>query len=70
MVDEKLIESFHLMWDNYPETVILIYEDRTIFATNKADEKAGRQVGVKCYSTTAHEIHKGCKANEAVKMNY
>jgi hypothetical protein len=67
MVDEKLIEAFHLTWDHYPETVILIYKDRTIIAINKAGEKAGRQIGIKCYSTTADEIHTGCKANDALR---
>jgi hypothetical protein len=69
MADEKLVESFHLTWDNYPETVILIYKDRTIIATNKVGEKAGRQIGIKCYSTTSDEIHTGCKANESLKKH-
>jgi hypothetical protein len=32
--------------DNYPETVILIYKDRTIIATNKVSEKVGGKLGL------------------------
>jgi hypothetical protein len=63
---DKLVEAFHLMWDNYPESVMLIHKDRTIIAANKAGEKAGRQVGIKCATIKPPEIHKGCKANEAL----
>jgi hypothetical protein len=67
MVDKKLVEAFHLMWDNFPEPVRLIHKDRTILVLNKAGEKVGWQTGTKCSSIPPLEAHKICKANEAIK---
>jgi len=67
MANEKLIEAFHLMWDNFPEAVRLTYKDRTIIVNNKASENTEWQVGIKCSSVPPLERHKFCKANETMK---
>ena len=67
MIDPKLIEAFHFMWDKFPEVVMLIHKNRTIIATNKAGEKAGLYpVNTKCSARPPVEAHRGCKANEAL----
>jgi hypothetical protein len=68
MDDQKLTDSFHLMWDNYPETVTLVYRDRTVIAINKAGEYAGsKKVGIKCSIVPPLESHKKCTANDCIK---
>ena len=66
MVDQKIIDAFHLMWDSFPEPVRLIEKSRTILAVNKASEKDGSQVGTTCSSKPPLEAHKICKANAAL----
>jgi hypothetical protein len=65
-MEQNLINAFHLMWDNFPEPVILIHKDRTIVAINKACEITGVQTNTKCLALQPSERHKGCKANEAL----
>jgi hypothetical protein len=68
MDDQKLTDSFHLAWDNFPETVTLVYKDRTVIAINKVGEQAGRKkVGIKCSTMPPLESHKMCKANDCIK---
>lgn len=67
MADQSVIKAFHLMWDNFPESVMLINKDREIIASNKAGEERGRTAGIKCSSLLPATGHKGCKANEALK---
>ena len=35
MDEQKVIESFHMMWDNFPDPVMLIKKSRDIYAVNK-----------------------------------
>lgn len=65
MPDEKLLEAFHLMWDFYPEAVMLIDKSRTILALNPAAEAEGRQLGSCCSLIEPLEKHKGCRAQQA-----
>lgn len=65
--DEEMIAGFHAMWDNFPEMVMLLAEDREIIAINKAAEKFGVQAGIKCFSIGTPDMHKGCLFNKAVK---
>jgi hypothetical protein len=65
MADTKLTDAFHLMWDEFPEGVILVHKDRTIIATNKAGEKPGCQINTKCFARPPIGGHQRCKANEA-----
>jgi hypothetical protein len=67
MNEEKIIEAFHLTWNNFPETVRLIRRDRTIIAINKAGVNSGIQIGSKCSATLPSERHKGCLANKALE---
>jgi hypothetical protein len=66
MVDEKIVEAFHLMWGNFPEPVMLVHKTREILAVNEACSKAGGQVGIKCSSIGSPENHKRCRANQAL----
>jgi hypothetical protein len=66
MVDDKLIEAFHLMWGNFPEPVMLVHQTREILAVNEAFSKLGVVAGIKCSSIGAPENHKGCLANKAL----
>jgi hypothetical protein len=67
MTDQKLVESFKMMWDSFPTMVRLIQKDRTVLAVNKAAEKGGCTVGFKCFDGSDKDKHKGCKANLALK---
>ncbi|MDF2634250.1 MAG: hypothetical protein K0R78_1124 [Pelosinus sp.] len=65
-MDAKVIEAFHMMWDNFPEAVMLIHKNREILAVNVACSKVGGVVGVKCSELGGPERHKGCLANQAI----
>ena len=56
MEKAEVIKAFHLMWDNYPESAMLIDKKRNIIAANKVAPSTGRI-----------EQHKGCRAEEAWK---
>ncbi|GFZ30217.1 hypothetical protein CSC2_07430 [Clostridium zeae] len=66
MVDEKIIEAFHMMWDNFPGSVRLIHKNRTVLAVNEIARQNGFEVGVMCIKIGSPEIHRGCKANVAL----
>lgn len=66
MVNEKVIEAFHMMWDSFPGAVRLIHKNRTILAANELARKLGFEEGVVCIKVGAPEAHKGCKANAAL----
>ena len=67
MTDEKLIESFHAMWNNYPYMVRLIRKDRIVLAVNKASAAAGLETGVLCSAVGVKEAHAGCLSNLALE---
>lgn len=69
MIDQDVIQAFHLMWDNFPESVMLINKEREIIASNKVGQNVGRLPGIKCSSLQPLGSHKGCKANEALKKH-
>jgi hypothetical protein len=66
-VDEKLLESFHLMWDHFPEGVQLADKSYKILAVNPAASLIGRKAGMICAKHGPPEAHKGCRAQEAAK---
>lgn len=35
MDNQNVIDAFHMMWDNFPEPVMLIQKSRHIYAVNK-----------------------------------
>ncbi len=65
MTDEELIHAFHVMWDGFPEPVMVIKKSREIIAVNNMAADAGVTVGIKCSSTGSPENHKGCLCNKA-----
>lgn len=65
MENAEIIKAFHLMWDNYPESAMLVDKQRNIIAANKIAPSTGRIVGQKCVLVEPLEQHKGCKAGEA-----
>lgn len=69
MVDEKVLDSFHMLWDNFPSPVRLIHKNRTVIAINEAAKNAGWKAGVPCYSIGNPESHKACRANEALSTS-
>ncbi|AIF54108.1 hypothetical protein [Pelosinus sp. UFO1] len=68
-MEAKVIEAFHMMWDNFPEAVMLIHKSREILAVNNACRNAGGVVGGKCSELGGSERHKGCLANQAIATN-
>ena len=65
MTVEEIIRAFHLMWDGFPEPILLIRKSREIVAANKKAEAFGIKAGSKCSSYGKPEQHKGCRCNEA-----
>ena len=66
MVDPKVLDAFHMMWENFPTPVRLIHKNRTVLAVNQAAKNMGWEEGVPCFSIGNPESHKACKANEAL----
>jgi hypothetical protein len=65
-VDPQVLQAFHLMWDLFPSTVLLVRKDRTILACNQSAVERGFRLGMKCFQLTSDGVHKHCKANEAL----
>ena len=68
-VDEKLLESFHLMWDHFPECVQLTHKSFLVLAVNPAASLIGREVGMVCAKHGPPEAHKGCLAKSMLKKH-
>jgi len=66
MSNEEIIRAFHLMWDNFPEAVVITQKSREIVALNKKAAEFGLKPGIKCSSVGKPENHRGCKCNAAV----
>ena len=69
MVDNKVIEAFHMMWGSFPAPVRLIHKNRKVLAVNEIAESMGMEVGVSCFTFGDPESHKFCNANEALSSN-
>lgn len=67
MVDAGIVESFHRMWDNFPERARLIHRDRTVLAVNKAAAVAGFAPGERCVDALPRGSHAGCLADQALR---
>lgn len=65
-VDEKLLEAFHLMYDHFPEPVMLSHKSRLVMAANPVCVKMGRKPGMICAKLGTGLIHKGCQAAKTV----
>jgi hypothetical protein len=66
MIDSKVIEAFHLMWDHFPEPATLVHKTREVIAVNPACQSIGRVQGMNCAKHGAPEAHRGCLANQAL----
>ena len=66
MSDEEIIRAFHLMFDNFPEPVMITQKNREMIAVNKKAESFGLKAGIKCSSIGKPENHKKCQCNKAV----
>ena len=64
---KKAIESFNMMWDSFPEGVMLIDRTKTIVAVNKTAANAGLKPAMVCAKIGGAERHKGCLALHALK---
>ncbi len=67
MLDQSVIDSFHLMWGTFPDPVTLIYKNHEIIAANVVAKENGRAEGIRCYTLFTPEAHKGCRAARALK---
>jgi hypothetical protein len=63
----EVLEAFHLMWDNFPETVTLVHQSREIIAINKVANEIGvLKPGMNCAKIGQPGAHKGCLADKAL----
>ena len=46
MSNEEILKAFHLMWDNFPEAVMITQRSREIVAVNKKAAEYGLKAGV------------------------
>lgn len=67
--NNELVAAFEAMWGKYPEPVRLIDRKFNIVAVNEAYKTLGGNAGVKCSAYGTPELHRGCKAMEALKTN-
>ncbi len=65
MSNEEILKAFHLMWDNFPEAVMITQKSREIVAVNKKAAEFGLKAGIKCSTIGKPENHKGCQCNAA-----
>ena len=64
---QDVVDAFHLMWGNFPESVSLVHKSRQVMAVNKAMERQGIvKPGMTCAQIGTPEAHKGCLANKAL----
>lgn len=48
IIDDKLVEAFHLMYDSFPGVAQLNHKSKLIAATNPAAQAFGRLEGMIC----------------------
>lgn len=66
MTEQEIIQAFHLMWDDFPEAVMITQKSREIVAVNKTAANFGLREGIKCSSVGKPENHKGCLCDRAI----
>jgi len=65
-INPDVLNAFHLMWDAFPSSTLLLTRNRTIQACNQAAIEKGLRVGMKCFQLSGDGVHKHCKANAAL----
>lgn len=68
-ISEETLKAFHLMWDPFPHSVLLIKKSRTIVDANAKALNRGVALGSKCYALGkgSSGVHPGCLADEALE---
>ncbi len=67
IVEEKLAEAFHLLYDSFPGVAQLNHKPKRIVAVNPAARAFGRQEGMICSQHGSPDQHKGCLAEKALQ---
>ena len=67
VVDEKLVEAFHLMYYSFPGVAQLNHKSKLVVAANPAAQAFGRLEGMICSRHGSPDQHKGCLAEKALK---
>ena len=67
-ISEETLKAFHLMWNPFPHSVLLLKRNRTIIDANAKGLKRGVILGKKCYALGqgSNGVHPGCLADEAL----
>jgi hypothetical protein len=65
-INPDILKAFHLMWDAFPSSAMLVMRNRTIQACNQAATDKGLAVGMKCFQLTSDKVHNFCRANAAL----
>lgn len=60
---QEVIDSFHVMWDNYPEAASIVHKSKEVQAVNKAHFL---KPGLICARMGIHGPHVGCLAHKAL----
>jgi|GEM_PF-2339873 len=59
--------SFDLMWETFPDKVLLLNRDRTVVRANRAGRAAGAGPGRRCFELAGREkVCPHCRAEEAL----
>ncbi|TVM17669.1 hypothetical protein DPQ33_08495 [Oceanidesulfovibrio indonesiensis] len=67
-VKQDVVDAFFMMWDLYPEPVMLIHANRDILAVNEAARGLGLDAGLKCHSLyPSDKPCPGCLADLALR---
>ena len=65
-INPDVLKAFHLMWNSFPSSALLVARNRTVQACNQAAIEKGLAVGMKCFQLSSDGVHKHCKANAAL----
>jgi hypothetical protein len=65
-INPDILKAFHLMWDAFPSSTLLLTRNRTIQACNQAAVEKGFAVGMKCFQLSSNGVHNFCRANAAL----
>ncbi|MDL2226920.1 hypothetical protein LJB86_04620 [Deltaproteobacteria bacterium OttesenSCG-928-M10] len=66
IVDDKLVEAFHLMYDSFPGVAQLNHKSKLVVAVNPAAHAFGRLEGTICSRHGSPDQHKSCLADRAL----
>ena len=64
---QNVIDAFHLMWNSFPEPVMLTHRSFQVMAINRACEARGMKPGFFCNRLGGPEQHNGCLAQKCVR---